>query len=331
MGIPFPGGIRGRGRRHARLCARRSRSSRGWTPRWRSPCARTSRSARRRSTCSAARSRSREWMPTLCSRGAPRRVRPHRAPGGNRRRQHADPRAPGRRRVGDRRRQAVHHQRGHFDLGACHDHRAHRRGGDLEPDRAQRHAGVRAGRALPEARVERLRHARRCASAERACPTRTCSAYARSRAAPVPHRARRRAHRGRGDGCRPRPGGARPGARLRASERHAFGQAISRFQTIGAKLADMSDRDRGGAPAGLPRRLREGSRPEVHAHRRAGEAEDRAACGALRRGGACRSTAATASWRSTRCARFYRDAKILTIGEGTDEVQQMVIAKALGA
>ena len=26
--------------------------------------------------------------------------------------------------------------------------------------------------------------------------------------------------------------------------------------------------------------------------------------------------------------RFYRDAKILTIGEGTDEVQQMVIAQA---
>jgi alkylation response protein AidB-like acyl-CoA dehydrogenase len=29
--------------------------------------------------------------------------------------------------------------------------------------------------------------------------------------------------------------------------------------------------------------------------------------------------------------RFYRDAKILTIGEGTDEVQQMVIARELGA
>jgi alkylation response protein AidB-like acyl-CoA dehydrogenase len=28
---------------------------------------------------------------------------------------------------------------------------------------------------------------------------------------------------------------------------------------------------------------------------------------------------------------LYRDAKILTIGEGTDEVQQMVIARALGA
>src|SRR5918996_4838836 len=29
--------------------------------------------------------------------------------------------------------------------------------------------------------------------------------------------------------------------------------------------------------------------------------------------------------------RFYRDAKILTIGEGTDEVQQLVIARQLGA
>src|SRR5947209_4105542 len=28
--------------------------------------------------------------------------------------------------------------------------------------------------------------------------------------------------------------------------------------------------------------------------------------------------------------RFYRDAKVLTIGEGTDEVQQLVIARQLG-
>jgi alkylation response protein AidB-like acyl-CoA dehydrogenase len=29
--------------------------------------------------------------------------------------------------------------------------------------------------------------------------------------------------------------------------------------------------------------------------------------------------------------RMYRDAKILTIGEGTDEIQQMLIARGLGA
>jgi alkylation response protein AidB-like acyl-CoA dehydrogenase len=29
-------------------------------------------------------------------------------------------------------------------------------------------------------------------------------------------------------------------------------------------------------------------------------------------------------------ARFYRDAKILEIGEGTSEVQRMVIARGLG-
>ena len=41
--------------------------------------------------------------------------------------------------------------------------------------------------------------------------------------------------------------------------------------------------------------------------------------------------AATATSRSIPVCRFYRDAKILTIGEGTDEVQEMVIARALGA
>ena len=30
-------------------------------------------------------------------------------------------------------------------------------------------------------------------------------------------------------------------------------------------------------------------------------------------------------------SRFYRDAKILEIGEGTSEVQKMVIARAVGA
>ena len=34
-----------------------------------------------------------------------------------------------------------------------------------------------------------------------------------------------------------------------AKERRAFGQPISKFQAIQGKLADISDRDRGGPPA----------------------------------------------------------------------------------
>jgi alkylation response protein AidB-like acyl-CoA dehydrogenase len=115
-----------------------------------------------------------------------------------------------------------------------------------------------------------------------------------------------------------------------AKERQAFGQSISRFQTIQAKLADMAT--------------------EIEATRllvyKAARLKDRGENFSL--------TAAQAKLKSGRLAvrcceeavqihggygyieeypvcRYYRDAKILTIGEGTDEVQQMVIARALGA
>jgi alkylation response protein AidB-like acyl-CoA dehydrogenase len=115
-----------------------------------------------------------------------------------------------------------------------------------------------------------------------------------------------------------------------AKERQAFGQSISRFQSIQAKLADMAT--------------------EIEATRllvyKSARMKDRGENFSL--------TAAQAKLKSGRLAvrcceeavqihggygyieeypvcRFYRDAKILTIGEGTDEVQQMVIARALGA
>jgi short-chain 2-methylacyl-CoA dehydrogenase len=115
-----------------------------------------------------------------------------------------------------------------------------------------------------------------------------------------------------------------------AKERQAFGQPISKFQAIQAKLADMSC--------------------EIEATRllvyRAAREKDLGRDFSL--------TAAQAKLKSgrvaVRCAeeavqihggygyieeypicRFYRDAKILTIGEGTDEIQQLVIARALGA
>jgi alkylation response protein AidB-like acyl-CoA dehydrogenase len=115
-----------------------------------------------------------------------------------------------------------------------------------------------------------------------------------------------------------------------AKERRAFGKAISKFQAIQGKLADMSSEI-------------EASRLLVYKAAREKDAKRNFTL-----------TAAQAKLKTgrlaVRCAeeavqihggygfieeypvcRFYRDAKILTIGEGTDEIQQMVIARALGA
>ncbi|MGO9884481.1 MAG: acyl-CoA dehydrogenase family protein [Solirubrobacteraceae bacterium] len=115
-----------------------------------------------------------------------------------------------------------------------------------------------------------------------------------------------------------------------AKERRAFGKPISKFQTIQAKLADLATeieaarlltykaawlKDQ-GRPFGLTAaqaKLKTGrlavraTEEAVQIHGGYGFIEEYPVC------------------------RFYRDAKILTIGEGTDEVQQMVIARGLGA
>jgi short/branched chain acyl-CoA dehydrogenase len=114
-----------------------------------------------------------------------------------------------------------------------------------------------------------------------------------------------------------------------AKERRAFGQPISKFQSIQAKIADLSAqieaarlltyraallKDAGenftltAAQAKLitGRLAVRATEEAVQIHGGYGYIEEYPVC------------------------RFYRDAKILTIGEGTDEVQQMVIARALG-
>ena len=115
-----------------------------------------------------------------------------------------------------------------------------------------------------------------------------------------------------------------------AKERRAFGQPISKFQAIQAKLAEMSaeieaarlltykaailkDRGKPFTLVAAQAKLKTGrlavraSEEAVQIHGGYGYIEEYPVC------------------------RFYRDAKILTIGEGTDEVQQMVIARELGA
>jgi alkylation response protein AidB-like acyl-CoA dehydrogenase len=115
-----------------------------------------------------------------------------------------------------------------------------------------------------------------------------------------------------------------------AKERKAFGKPISKFQAIQAKLADMSteiaaarllvykaarekDAKRNFTLTAAQAKLKTGrlavrcAEEAVQIHGGYGFIEEYPVC------------------------RFYRDAKILTIGEGTDEIQQMVIARALGA
>jgi len=115
-----------------------------------------------------------------------------------------------------------------------------------------------------------------------------------------------------------------------AKQRRAFGKPISKFQTIAAKLADMSveieaarllvykaarekDHGRNFTLTAAQAKLKTGrlavrcAEEAVQIHGGYGFIEEYPVC------------------------RFYRDAKILTIGEGTDEIQQMVIARALGA
>jgi short-chain 2-methylacyl-CoA dehydrogenase len=115
-----------------------------------------------------------------------------------------------------------------------------------------------------------------------------------------------------------------------AKERRAFGRPIAKFQTIQAKLADMAteieaarlltykaawlkDQDRDFSLTAAQAKLKTGrlavraTEEAVQIHGGYGYIEEYPVC------------------------RFYRDAKILTIGEGTDEVQQMVIARGIGA
>ena len=115
-----------------------------------------------------------------------------------------------------------------------------------------------------------------------------------------------------------------------ANERRAFGQPISRFQAIQGKLADLAteieaarlltykaavlkDQGRNFTLTAAQAKLKTGrlavraTEEAVQIHGGYGYIEEYPVC------------------------RFYRDAKILTIGEGTDEVLQMVIARALGA
>jgi short-chain 2-methylacyl-CoA dehydrogenase len=115
-----------------------------------------------------------------------------------------------------------------------------------------------------------------------------------------------------------------------AKERRAFGSPIAKFQAIQMKLADMATEIEAARlltykAARLKDAGRNFSLTAAQAKLKTGRLAVRATEEAVQIHGGYGYI------EEYPVCRFYRDAKILTIGEGTDEVQQMVIARALGA
>jgi short-chain 2-methylacyl-CoA dehydrogenase len=114
-----------------------------------------------------------------------------------------------------------------------------------------------------------------------------------------------------------------------AQEREQFGKPISKFQAVQFKLADMATEIEAGRAlvyraAWLKDQGREFAREAAMAKLYTGELSARVAGAALQIHGGYGYMDESA------ISRLYRDQKILEIGEGTNEVQRMVIARHLG-
>ncbi len=114
-----------------------------------------------------------------------------------------------------------------------------------------------------------------------------------------------------------------------AKEREQFGKPIAKFQAVQFKLADMATEIEAGRAlvdraAWLKDQGRDFAREAAMAQHYTGELSSRVAGDALELHGGF------GYMEEAPISRLYRDQKILEIGEGTNEVQRMVIAKHLG-
>jgi short/branched chain acyl-CoA dehydrogenase len=114
-----------------------------------------------------------------------------------------------------------------------------------------------------------------------------------------------------------------------AQEREQFGQPIAKFQAIRFKLADMATEIEAGRQLVYKAAwLKDQERPFAQAAAMAklytGELAHRVANHALQVHGGYGFMDEYA------ISRFYRDQKVLEIGEGTNEIQRLVIARELG-
>src|SRR5918992_202707 len=114
-----------------------------------------------------------------------------------------------------------------------------------------------------------------------------------------------------------------------AKEREQFGKPISQFQAVQFRLADMALEIEAGRglvlkAAWLKDQGRPFAREAAMAKLYTGELSNRAVNWSLQIHGGY------GYMQEYAISRFYRDQKILEIGEGTNEVQRMVIARHLG-
>ena len=122
-----------------------------------------------------------------------------------------------------------------------------------------------------------------------------------------------------------------------AGERQTFGVPIGRKQGLAFQIADLEVMLQRRAAADLPRRRDEGRQKDGQG----ASVKDFKQAAAVAKLYATES-AVSATRIATQVfggygfmeeypvARFYRDAKVLEIGEGTSEVQRMLIARGLG-
>ena len=114
-----------------------------------------------------------------------------------------------------------------------------------------------------------------------------------------------------------------------AKERQQFGKPIASFQAIQWKLADMATRIEAGRlltyraaflkDRGVARTTRESSMAKLYASEMAVRAAEE--CVQIHGG--------YGFTKDYPAEKFFRDVKLMTIGEGTSEIQRLVIARQL--
>ena len=114
-----------------------------------------------------------------------------------------------------------------------------------------------------------------------------------------------------------------------AGSRSAFGGPIGRFEAVAFKCADMAvDLDAARLLTYSAAALRDAGIPIKEAAAKAKLFATEAAVGAARQ--ATQIFGGAGFMDESPVARFYRDAKVLEIGEGTSEIQRLVISRSLG-